>query len=135
MKTLANCTPREFFAQTNKIRKVAKDWMDKTKVLDIRLRAPEFKPEITLAEKMAAIRKQVRQNTYDMIGAAIEEYPDETIELLCHVCFIDPKDADKHSMSEFLGVIADILADDNVIGFFTSLASLGLSATSDSADK
>ena len=61
MKTLANCTPREFFAQTNKIRKVAKDWMDKTKVLDIRLRAPEFKPEITPAEKMAAIsrKKQV----------------------------------------------------------------------------
>lgn len=124
MKTLANCTPREFLAQTNKIRKAAKNWLDKTNILDIRMTAPELNIDMSVQEKQAAVRKQAQENLYKMLDAVMEDYPDETVDLLCLICFIDPKDADNHAMSEFLGVIGDILSDENVIGFFASLASL-----------
>ena len=38
MKNIANCTPREFLRQTNKIRKAVSNWLTLTKVMDIRER-------------------------------------------------------------------------------------------------
>lgn len=135
MKTLANCTPREFLAQTNKIRKVAKDWLDKTKVLDIRKSAPVFEDGATDEQKKAAILEQAKKNLYAMLDAVLEKYPDETVSLLCLCCFIDPEDAENHSMAEFLGNIGEVLNDENVVSFFTSLASLAQMNISDSSDK
>ena len=36
MKNLANCTPREFLRQTNRIRKAAARWLERTDALAIR---------------------------------------------------------------------------------------------------
>lgn len=51
MKTLANCSPREFLLQTNKIRKSVVKWLDETKILEIRANKPQFTEGATEEEK------------------------------------------------------------------------------------
>ena len=125
MKTLANCTPKEFLVQTNKIRKSAEKWLSLTKIMEIRKRLPEVEADASEEDKMAALEKQVRLNLSTMLDAILDEYPDETAELLGLLCFIDPKDLDNHSMLEILANVTEILNSEEVLSFFTSLAQLG----------
>lgn len=130
MKTLANCTPREFLSQTNKIKNAAKEWLTKTSIQEIRSRLPKIDDKMSKEEKVKAFKDQAMENAMDILDEILEKNPDETIEILCHVCFIDPKDADNHKMSEFLGNIAEVISDDNVASFFVSLVSLDRKTTS-----
>lgn len=140
MKTLANCKPTEFFTQTNKIRKAVKNWLDVTEILEIRKRVPtlatptkaESKEELekNIEERKQAFTRQTRENLFDILEAVLEDHPQETIELLALVCFIDPKDADNHTMSEYLSAINELMNDKAVVDFFYSLASLGTANTS-----
>lgn len=130
MKTLANCTPREFLSQTNKIKNAVKDWLTKTGIQEIRSRLPKIDDKMSKEEKAKAFKDQAMENAMDILDEILEKNPDETIEILCHVCFIDPKDADNHKMSEFLGNIAEVISDDNVASFFASLVSLDQKTTS-----
>ena len=136
MKTLVNCTPTEFFIQTNKIRKSAEKWLKDTNILEIRKRSPQGdfvtshgasaeEVKAKMEERKKAWAEQAKKNLFDILDAVFEDHPQETIELMALVCFIDPKDADNHTISEYLQCINEILTDDAVIGFFTSLASLG----------
>ena len=122
MKTLANCTPREFLIQTNKIRKNVANWLTLTGVVDIRKKAPVFTTDMTDSEKKAASRAQAKKNIEEMMDRILEEHPAETAELLGLVCFIEPEDLDNHSMLEILGAAAEILNSPEVVDFFISLA-------------
>lgn len=133
MKTLANCNPLEFLTQTNKIRKHVEKWLTLTKVMEIRRNVPEISPDMPADEKAAAWRNQVQKNISDMLTAILEEHPQETAELLCLVCFIDPKEMGKVTMTQLLGAINEILNNDEVRGFFTSLVRLGLTDGSGAA--
>ena len=124
MKTLANCSPREFLVQTNKIRKRAADWLQKTRILEIRSKRPAYKDGMTEEERQAAARKQLRENLSEIFDSILEEYPDETAELLGLVCFIEPEDLDNHKMTDFLQAITEILNDQAVLDFFISLIRL-----------
>lgn len=137
MKTLANCTPREFLKQTNRIRIAADEWLTATKILEIRQRMPEL-PEATkpdskeeLKENIEARRKafadQMRDNIFAMLEAMLDTNADKTEELLCLVCFVEPKDADKYTMSEYLACLGELLTDAGVLSFFDSLVKLGVS--------
>ena len=64
------------------------------------------------------------KNLYDIIVAAMEECPDETLELLALACFVEPENIDDHKVSFYLANLSDILADEDVLSFFTSLAQL-----------
>ena len=123
MKTLANCTPREFLAQTSKIRKSVEKWLTLTKILEIRKNAP--KADASGEVSKAALDEQVRLNLSAMLDAVLDEYPNETAELLGLLCFIEPEDLDKHSMTEILANVTEILNSEEVLGFFISLAQLG----------
>lgn len=125
MKNLANCKPSEFLCQTNKIRKSVSKWLSLTKVMEIRKNLPTLKPEMSKEEREKAISEQVRINVNDMLDSILDEYPEETLELLAHVCFVDPKDVDNHPMSEYIQSINELINDEAVIGFFTSLVQLG----------
>ena len=126
MKTLANCNPLEFLTQTNKIRKSAENWLSLTKILDIRKNLPEFDPQATKEENREAFQKQIQRNFSTMLDAILEEYPKETAELLCLVCFIEPEDMEKHSMIELFDALKEIMNNAEVISFFASLARLVL---------
>lgn len=133
MKTLANCTPREFLVQTNKIRKSVAKWLTLTRVLEIRKTQPKMDENASDEEKRAALEKQVRQNLTSMLDTILEEHPEETAELLGLVCFIEPEDLDNHSMIEILSNFTDILNSKEVMSFFISLTQLGSSGIFDIA--
>lgn len=126
MKTLANCNPLEFLTQTNKIRRQAERWLTLTKVMDIRRTLPTITAEMTAKEKADAFREQVQKNVSDILSAILEEYPKETAELLCLVCFIEPEDMEQYSMTDLFAALNEVLGNEEVIGFFASLARLGL---------
>lgn len=133
MKTLANCSPREFLVQSNKIRKSVAKWLSLTKLLDIRKNLPTIPEDATEDERRDAIAKQVQANATAMLDAILDDHPEETAELLGLLCFVEPDDLDNHSMTEFFGAISEILNSREIIDFFTSLVSLGSGNSSGSA--
>lgn len=124
MKTLANCTPREFLKQTAKIRHNVADWVNMTKILEIRKNLPVIPKDATAAEREAAIQKQAKENLSKILDSILDEHPDETLELLALICFIEPEDVDNYSVDFYLDAIAELLSNKAVIRFFTSLVQL-----------
>lgn len=141
MKTLANCKPTEFLAQTNKIRKYAEKWLKTTGIMEIRKSLPEIKttPEGATLEEKEAIAKENRalleaqssKNLSRMLDAALDEHPTETLELLALCCFIDPEEVDNHEITEYLNAVAELIGNQAVLNFFTSLVLLGQTVTSE----
>lgn len=135
-KNLATCKPSEFLKQTNRVRKSAEKWLKKTNIMGIRSRKVEGLEDIPSdadfdtiheirkrnAEKIAA---QQRKNFNDILTAAMEDCPDETLELLALLCFVEPENVDDYKVSYYLSNLTDILSDKDVLSFFTSLAQLG----------
>lgn len=135
MKNLSNCKPSEFLKQTNLIKKSVEKWLTVTDILNIRRRMPELEqiPEKASDEEKkriieandALMKEQVRKNISDMLDSMLDTHPEETLELLALCCFVDPKEADEHPIREYLISISDLLNDEAVTGFFTSLMRLG----------
>ncbi len=124
MKNLANCKPSEFLVQTNKIRKSVAKWLTVTEIHEIRKRLPKYDDKMD-AEKRAEVRReQMRKNLSAILDAVLEEHPMETLEVMALACFIDPDKADDYPMSVYLQSISELIADESVLGFFTSLVSL-----------
>lgn len=134
MKNLATCKPSEFLKQTSKIRKSVANWLSATEVLDIRARKPEL---IRLTDTMSdeerakakeengkRLREQMKENAMAILDAILDEHPDETLELLALLCFIDPEDVDNHPVSEYLGAFTELINNEDVVSFFISLARL-----------
>lgn len=135
MKNLANCTPREFLKQTNKIRKSVAKWLNVTDVMNIRRRKPEGMPEVQegmTQDEVDAVREkqrhmlaeQAQQNLWDMLDEMLDKHPDETLEVLALCCFVEPEDVDNHPLSEYLHSINELLANSDVRDFFTFLVSV-----------
>lgn len=131
MKTLANCTPLEFLKQTAKLRKAAAKWLHDTNIINIRKRVPFFtkvpvdatpeqKEEIVKANKKLA-DEQAFKNINDILDAVLEVYPEETLEILALCCFVEPEKVNDHPMSFYLSAFTEIINDECVMGFFTSL--------------
>jgi hypothetical protein len=138
MKTLANCSPREFLKQTNRIRVAADKWLTTTKILEIRSRMPKVeakKPEdkeelaANIEARKRAFAEQARKNAFDMLEAMFETNADGTLELLALSCFVEPEDVDSHTMSEYLICVSELIEDPGVMRFFGSLAKLGLTSS------
>lgn len=130
-KTLATCTGIEFLQQTNRIRHEVEGWIKETKVLEIRKRKAAKKPitddmspeekQATQAANEAARMQQVRQNISDMLDACLETHAEQTLRLLAMLCFIDKEDANNVPVTELLAAFGDMLGDEGVMRFFTSL--------------
>lgn len=141
MKNLANCKPSEFLKQTNKIRKAVSKWLELTKILEIRKQQPEGLIQLTIdmnqEERAKALLKnrelteaQVKANMSEMLDAMLDEYPDETLEILGLLCFVEPKDIDNHPMTDYIAAMNELIANQAVLGFFTSLMQLGTTVSS-----
>ena len=134
-KNLANCKPSEFLSQTNRMRKAVQNWLEVTKIMELRKAMPELKPipenapddivEAIEAENKKIIAKQAQDNVSAMLDVIMDEHPQETLELLALLCFVEPADIDNHSIAFYLANLADVLNDKDVISFFTSLVRLG----------
>lgn len=140
MKTLVNCTPEEFLVQTYKIKQSVSKWLTDTDILNIRKRLPEGlvkvndipegeSKEKVLENNKKLLAEQGKKNLSAILDAIMVDHPKETLEILALICFIEPKDVNNHKMHEYLVAINEIINDEAVIGFFTSLARLGLMNT------
>lgn len=124
MKNLANCKPSEFVVQTNAIRHYVEKWFKLTGIPDIRKKLPTIPEGATDDEKKSLFREQSRKNFAEMLDAALEQHPAETVGLLALACFVPVEEADEHPMDFYFEAIADILESNGVIRFFYSLANL-----------
>lgn len=135
MKNLANCTPREFFAQSVKIKRSVEEWLDVTKIMDLRKTKPVnlIKVECLSGEaRVKAIeenkrlwKEQSKKNLSLLFDRMLEENAEKTIEVMALCCFVEPADVDNHTMSEFFKAIGELISDEGVLSFFISLVQLG----------
>ena len=129
MKTLANCKPSEFLAQTNKIRKSVSKWLTATDIANIRKRMPELPEDVGEKDRKEAFAKQAKENLSAILDAILDEHPEETLELMALLCFVEPKDVDSHPVGEYIMAINELLQDETTVSFFTSLTSLARMTT------
>ena len=139
MKNLANCTPIEFLKQTNRIKKSAERWLDATNIIGIRSQTAEpakITNGMSKEEKRAALedfkkrsKEQAMKNLSEIYDAISEKDPEGTLELLALLCFEEPENVNAHPIKEYLSCIGEMLSDESVIDFFTSLMLWGQKIT------
>ena len=131
-KTLANCTTAEFLRQSNKIRHAVAEYLDFTKILDIRKNKPVFTDSMTDDEKKAAIKVQAKKNISAMLDNALEENAEATTRILALLCFVDDaEEAEQLDPFELL----DVVLSERVLNFFTRLMQSGLIDMADTSQK
>lgn len=133
-KNLANCTPEEFLIQSNRIRKSAERWLKATDVMNIRKNVPKLdlpdglsKEETSkrIEEHDKKVKEAARKNFSDMLDSILEKHPKETLELLALISFVEPKDVNSHKITDYLTNVTEVMNDESVLSFFTSLMRLG----------
>ena len=135
MKTLANCTPTEFMTQTVKIEEAVSEWLDVTKFLEIRGTEPagiiRITKKMSEEEKETAEKNnkekysaQIKENLKKMFKAIFKENPEKTLNVLAMICFVEPENINDYTMSDYFGALNDVIDDENVRSFFSSLVRL-----------
>lgn len=129
---MANCTTAEFLRQSNKIRHAVAEYLDFTKILDIRKNKPVFTDDMTDDDKKAAIKVQAKKNISKMLDNALEENAEATVRILALLCFIDDaEEAEQLDPFELL----DVILSERVLNFFTRLMQSGLIDTAGTSQK
>lgn len=145
MKNLANCTPTEFLTQTNKIRKSVYGWLKLTDIMNIRQKRPKLTPlsnemsdeertQVILDNK-EAMKEQARENFSLMLDKMLDDYPEQTLEVIGLINFIDKSDLDNYKMVDLMANTLEMFEDEAVMGFFGLLMRLGSKNTSSVAQK
>lgn len=135
-KNLANCKPSEFLRQTYRIKKSVEKWLTDTDILNIRKNLPELTPlskdmsdderKAAFAENKRKSEEQIKKNMMAILDAIMDTHADETLEILALCCFVDPSAVDDHGIDFYLDNFAEIISNESVISFFSSLAQLGV---------
>lgn len=124
MKNLSNCKPSEFLAQTIKIKNLVRDWLDATKIMDIRKNFSQVDKNLSAEERTNAIVNQALSNWSDMLDRMFIDNAKKTLALIALVNFVEPERVDDHEMGDYLQSIGELLSDSRVLSFFTSLVRL-----------
>ena len=135
MRNLANCKPSEFLAQTFKIKKSVQEWLDVTKLMEIRKNQPDNVINIAgltgeerakaIAENKKRYQAQVKKNLEEILDRMLDQNAEKTLEVLALCCFVDPAEVDNYPMTDYLEALGELLSDKGVLSFFSSLAQLG----------
>lgn len=124
MKNLSNCKPSEFLAQTIKIKNLVRDWLDATKIMDIRKNFSKVDKNLPAEERTNAIVNQALSNWSDMLDRMFIGNAEKTLALIALVNFVEPERVDDYEMGDYLQSISELLSDSRVLSFFTSLVRL-----------
>lgn len=119
MKTLANCTPKEFAVQSAKIAATVRRYADG--IREIRKKLPKL-PENASAED---IRNAGIENFFDILNWCMDTNADGTMELCGAVCFmsgekfanLDPENGEEDGICAVL----DVLKSERAMRFFSTL--------------
>ena len=125
MKHLGNCSPREFLSQSAKTVTLMENWLKVTGVMEIRKNKPVIPKDADKETRDELLAEQGRKNLLEMFNAAAIDHPEETLELLGALCFVEPANIDDHPMDDYMGALFEMLSSKTVTGFFTSSARLG----------
>lgn len=126
MKTLANCTLKEFLQQTNKIRHKAADFYNVIGIADIRKTMPTLTGKETPEEAEKKRIEQGKKNISAIIDKCIDANIDATIEIIGLMCFKTPEEAENMNATEFIDVVFEIIGSERVMNFFTKMVKSGL---------
>ena len=126
MKTLANCTLKEFLQQTNKIRHKAAEFYNVIGIADIRKTMPTLTGKETPEEAEKKRIEQGKKNISAIIDKCIDANIDATIEIIGLMCFKTPEEAEKMDATEFIDVVFEIIGSERVMNFFTRMVKSGL---------
>ena len=124
MKNLANCIPSEFLSQTNKIRKSVSKWLTDTDIINIRKIKPELTDDMTEEQKREAIEEQSRKNVWAIFDAILDKHPNETLDLIALLCFVEPENVDDYIITDYMDSFTEMMNNPSVWSFFTSLVRL-----------
>ena len=124
MKNLSNCKPSEFLTQTIKIKNLVRDWLDATKIMDIRKNFSQVDKNLPAEERTNAIVNQALSNWSDMLDRMFIDNAEKTLALIALVNFVEPDRVDDYEMGDYLQSISELLSDSRVLSFFTSLVRL-----------
>jgi hypothetical protein len=124
MKNLSNCKPSEFLAQTIKIKNLVRDWLDATKIMDIRKNFSQVDKNLPAEERTNAIVNQALRNWSDMLDRMFVDNAEKTLSLIALANFVEPARVDDYEMGDYLQSISELLSDSRVLSFFTSLVRL-----------
>ena len=86
---------------------------------------PDIAGGATDKEKREALQAQASKNINAMLAAVMEEHPEETLEVLALMCFVEPENVDDYTMAEYFDAFNDLISNKSVMDFFTSLKRLG----------
>lgn len=145
MKTLANCKPSEFLRQTIRIKRNVESWITSDDIKEIRKRMPE-KEKITdgmtedemeevARRNQQKIKEQLWINFLDILDVLMDKKANETLSVLALCCFVEPEHVDDYPLEDYLGSVADLLENENVLRFFGSLMRLGQTSISIASKK
>lgn len=117
MKTLANCTPVEFLRQTNKIRHSVEDLLLDSGVQEIRKRMPELTGKETQEERKRLMNNQAKKNMGAILDALMEKNAEQTANVLGMMCFLEPEEMEKTTVSEIMTPVLELLNSKPVMDF------------------
>ena len=139
-KNLATCKPSEFLKQTYKIKNSVEKWMTDIDIMNIRKNLPQLTPlskDMSDEERRAIFEEnkkkseeQIRKNSMAILDAIMDKHAEETLEILALCCFVEPEHVDDYTVEFYLNNFSEIISNKAVVGFFTSLAQLGVMNTS-----
>lgn len=121
-KNLANCNLKEFFTQTTLIKHHVEKWLTETDIMNIRRNLPDIPEDATEEEKKKLLQDQGMANLSAMFNAIFDEHPDDTMILIALICFVPVSDVENHPMTYYMESISEMLTNQTVWDFFTSLA-------------
>ena len=124
MRTICDLEGVAFLRQCNKIRHIADEVLKDTKVLEIRKNKPVFTGKETEDEQKQMISEQINKNINQMLDVLLEEKPDQTIRLFRAFIILDEGEKEPSGMDMLLTAM-DIISDNRVIDFLSSLVRLG----------
>lgn len=122
MKTLANCSTKEFLVKTNSIRHKAEKFIKTLSSIDVSF----------LYEKIKDVdrndRKELLKVTYPLISEILdvcfEKDIDAFFEIVADLTFLSVEEAEKLEPSEITDAISELLSSKRVVDFFISCARL-----------
>lgn len=120
-KNLANCTPTEFAVQTRLIKHAVENWLTETDVIKIRQRMPVIPEGATEEETAKLMQEQATKNLSAMFDSIMDDHPQETVQLLGLLCFVPVAEVDNYPMTYYMDSIGELLSEQSVWNFFTSL--------------
>ena len=123
-KTIANCTVEEFLPQAYKIVAEVKRLFEDKKIKAIRAKAPKFSGTETLEEQEKIKEEQGAKNLEEILRVIMVEEPKKMARLLALICFVDEKEMQEYSGIDLMLPVFDVLANPQIINFFTRLMGL-----------